>query len=213
MSDTRRFATFVRAQIAGFQAASVQAAATYLHGKFGARLVPASMRMALRHTIERSVGASVTGEIVALSAGSRAMAEAAASRGAAQLASHGARAMTGVALRQVVGGVGRASAAGFVVDGVVGGVEAYRGFRAGEMSSGEAWRHVGIEGVTGAIACGAGVALAAGAVVATGGLAPAAVLAIGAVSSTGVKLGLRKVVGRPSLRPGKTPEPLPVRVS
>lgn len=200
MSDTRRFASFFRAQIAGIEASSVQAAAKVLHEKVGKRLLPASVRMALRHGLERSVGLSVSGEVVALSSSSRVMAEAAARRGARELAKQGTRSLGKAALGQVARGVGRASAAGFVIDGVVGGVEAYRGFRNNEMSSGEALRHVGVEGVTGAIACGAGVALAAGAVVLTGGIAPAAVLAIGAIGSTGVKLGLRKAVSRPKLR-------------
>lgn len=199
MSDTRRFAGILRAHIAGLQACFVQAAATHLHGKLGQRLLPASMQMALRHTIEKGLGTSVTGEIIALSSGSRAMAEAAASQGALRFVGQGTKAVTRVAARQVLGGIGRASAAGFVVDGAVGGVEAYRAYRAGEMTSSEAWRHVGVEGVSGAIACGAGVALAAGAVVATGGLAPAAVLAVGAVSSTGVKFGLTKMMGRKKL--------------
>lgn len=211
MSDTRRLATFVRAHVAGFEAASVQAAASFLHAKIGQRLVPASMRFAVRSALERGLGASVMGADVVLSATSRALADGAASRGAAQLAGHGTKAVAGVAIRQVAAGVGRASAAGFVIDGAVGGVEAIRAYRAGEMTSSEAWRHAGKEGVTGAIACGAGVALAAGAVVATGGLAPVAVFAIGAVGSTGVKLGLSKMGSRAKLKGRKSPpELLPI---
>lgn len=187
----------------------MRAAASYLHSKVGQRLLPASMQLALRRALERGVGATVNAEVAGISAASRVLAEEVASRGALRFASYGTKAAAGVALRQVARGVGRASAAGFVVDGAIGGVEAYRAYRSGEMTSAEAWRHVGVEGVTGAIACGAGVAVAAGAIVATGGLAPAAVLAIGAVSSTGVKLGLRKAISRPKLPRRHTPSLLP----
>lgn len=209
MSDTRRFATFVRAQVAGIEACSVQAAATYLHTKLAERWLPTSLGFALRRALEQRAGLSVTAEMLALSAASRAMAQEAARRGAARLASQTTGSLiAGTALKQVIGGVGRASAAGFVVDGAVGGVEAYQAVRKGQMTTKQAWRHVGIEGVTGAIACGAGVALTAGIVVATGGLAPAAVLGIAAVSSTGVKLGLRKAITRSEPKRLKAPPAL-----
>lgn len=196
MSKARRFASFLRAHIAGFEASSAYAAASYLHAKLGHKILPEATKWAVQQGIERVAATSVKTEIVKISAASRTIADELASRGAMQLVRHGGRGVTKVALRQVAGGIGRASLAGFVIDGAIGSVEAYRAYRAGEMDSSEALRHAGIEGVTGAIACGAGVALAAGAVVLTGGLAPSAVLAIGAVGSTGVKYGLRRVADR-----------------
>lgn len=197
MNEARRFASHLRAHIAGFEASSLQAAAGYLHAKLGHKVLPEATKYVLQQGIERAVGATVKTEIVKISAASRRVAEELASRGAMQLVRHGGKGITKVAVQQIARGIGRASLAGFVVDGALGSVEAYRAYRAGEMSSSEALRHVGVEGVTGAIACGAGVALAAGAVVLTGGLAPSAMLAIGAVGSTGIKYGLRRLADRP----------------
>lgn len=197
MHETRRVAAFARAQVAGIEASTVHAAASYLHGKLAARWLPASLRFALRHLLERRASLGVGAELTALTTASRSVAEEAAARGAVRLVSRGTGATVATtAVRQIASGVGRASAAGFVIDGAVGSVEAYRAYRAGTMSRGEALRHAGVEGVTGAVACGAGVALAAGVVVATGGIAPVTVFALAAVSSTGVKLGLRKLVLR-----------------
>lgn len=197
MNDVRRFASSLRAHIAGFEASSVQAAAGYLHAKLGHKVLPKATKLALQEGIERVAFASLKADMVKVSAASQRIAEELASRGAIQLVRHGGKGITKIAVQQIAKGVGRASLAGFVIDGAVGSVEAYRGYRSGAMSSSEALRHVGVEGVTGAIACGAGVALAAGAVVLTGGLAPSAVLAIGAVSSTGIKYGLRRIADRP----------------
>lgn len=197
MDDTRRLAAFAKAQIVGIEACSVQAAASFLHNKLAARWLPASLRFALRRALEQRPALSVSSEIVAFTSVSRSAAEEAAARGAVRLVSRSAgTSVATTAVRQVVSGVGRASAAGFVIDGAVGGVEAYRAYRSGKMSRTQALRYAGVEGVTGAIACGAGVALTAGVVVATGGIAPVAVFALAAVGSTSVKLGLRKLVRR-----------------
>ena len=208
MSKARRFASFLRAHVAGFEASSVQAFARHLHARLGRRFLPEATQWALRQGIERGVETSLRTEIVNVSSASRSLAHELANHGAMQLLRHGGKGVTKVALRQLAGGIGRASAAGFVIDGALGAIDAYRGYRAGELSAADAWRHVGVEGVTGALACGGGVALAAGVVVVTGGLAPSSVFVLGAVGSSGIKYGLNRVA-RKHLGVGTEPESSP----
>lgn len=204
MSKARRIASFLRAHVAGFEASYIHAFARYLHTKLGDKVLPEATKLAVRKGIERVVDTSVKTEMLKVSAASRSLADELASRGATQLLRHGGKGVTKVALRQIAAGIGRASVAGFVIDGAMGAIDAYRGYRAGELTAAEAWRHVGIEGVTGAVACGGGVALAAGAMVVAGGLAPPVMLVVGAAGSTGIKYGLSRVARR---RFGAWPRP------
>lgn len=99
------------------------------------------------------------------------------------------------ATSNILKGATKAAGVGLVVDGVIGGIEATRAYRKGEMTKREAAAHVAKEAATGAVATGMGVAVAAGLVAVTGGLASPLVFAVGAGASMGAKRLLRRWVG------------------
>src|SRR5690606_33403844 len=85
MSKARRFASFLRAHVAGFEASSVQAFARHLHARLGRRFLPEATKWALRQGIERGVETSLRTEIVNVSSASRSLAHELANHGAMQL--------------------------------------------------------------------------------------------------------------------------------
>lgn len=193
-----RFGRFVRAQVAGLEACATRAASLCLHEVAGRRWVPESLRLVTRRLFDGAAGSAVAADAAGVVV-SRALVERSAARGASALArtaGEAGRVAAAIAAREVLRGVGRASAAGFVVDAAIGGVVAARAYRRGECTAREAWGHVAEEGITGGLACGAGVALAVGAVALSGGLGVVTVFAIGAAGATGAKAGLQRIVRR-----------------
>lgn len=97
------------------------------------------------------------------------------------------------AAKSLAHGVGRAAGLGAALDAGVASVEAAAAYRAGDISRGQALRHVGREAASGGLAAGAGVATAALVTVLTGGVGPGLLFTIGAGSSAAAKHALSRL--------------------
>lgn len=186
----------VRAQVAGVEACATRAASLCLHEVVGKRWVPESLRLVTRRVLDGAATSVVTVDAAGMVV-SRTVLEQAAASGVRALTRTGGEAASvtvSLAAREVLRGVGRASAAGLFVDAAIGGVVAAHAHRRGVLTKRQAWGYVAKEGLTGGLACGAGVALASGAVAVGGGLGVVTVFAIGAVGATATKAGLERFV-------------------
>jgi hypothetical protein len=89
---------------------------------------------------------------------------------------------------------GRAGAAGAIVDGSMGGVQAYRFYRDGKIDQRQAAKHVASEAGCGFVTSSAGTAGTLAAYMVTGAMGPL-VLAAGMGASMGSRYVYKKVVG------------------
>jgi hypothetical protein len=128
---------------------------------------------------------------VAGSVGAEQAATSLANRGLRGAAGAIGRVVTGRAARTVSSSARVAAGAGFVIDGVLEGIEAREAYQAGEITGRQAAVRVAIGAATGAAAAGAGVAAAAGIVAVAGALSGPAAFMVGAASSLGARRALR----------------------
>jgi hypothetical protein len=85
-----------------------------------------------------------------------------------------------------------------VLDGAIGAYEGVTAYREGTKTAREAIAHAGTEAGTGALASAGGVLAAAAMVAVVGGLGAPVVFGIGAITTVGLKLGMRSLFSSPS---------------
>ncbi len=185
---TRRDA--LRGSIAGSQGQTARYGAQVLFEAGGNAILPASVRNAVRVTVERESSRALTavGLLESSVTTTARMLEGGAAR---TVATQTAR----IAGRQILRSVGAAAGAGALIDGGWALVQAVRGVRHGSMTRREAAAHVAREATTGAAATAAGTTAAVLLVALTGGVAAPAVFLFGAAASVGANMSLDRWLG------------------
>lgn len=153
-------------------------------GNLTAGLLPGALGEAA--TAGAAKAAQVAGEM-----GVERAASSLAERGLRGAAGAIGRVVTGRATRSVSRHARLAAGAGFVIDGVLEGIEARDAYQAGEITGRQAAVRVALGAATGAAAAGAGVVAAAGVVAVAGALSGPAAFMVGAASSVGARRALR----------------------
>jgi hypothetical protein len=208
----------IRAKIAGDAAVGVAAVAAARYGRRGAEWLTEGAKRTLQDAASRvaeTLVATATPpglrQVIQLvprleprsaqprvAGGSSSIGAAVVAKGGAESGAKLAKA-AGLTSRQLLRHTGRAAAAGFVIDGARGGVEADLAFRRGRLDRRGAWLHAGREAATGALSTTAGIGLAAGAVALTGAMPAAVVFVIGAGGAIAAKRILTRALGAPAL--------------
>lgn len=133
-----------------------------------------------------------TGKVVAKEGGQtavKAVGGATAKRVAVAAAAEGGKQLGKETLKTVA----RAGGVGVLIDGTIGGLEAIRGYRRGEMTRDEALGHVAKEGATGALAGAAGAGAVVALVALTGPVGPLAAAFVCGGTSIATKIGLSRL--------------------